>query len=487
MPADFSEYVNLSIFDKEPGDIYRDSIEIARLSLPEFNLRVGTPEDAIFQAMAYVSALNIASINRLPDRLMAGIVGMMGFSRQEAVPAEIDVVLTVGDPEGGVIPEGTVFTYDALFEDEAIQYAFTTTEAVTVPASENELELPTVTVTVQALEGGVIPPIGSGVELNVVSSGTDIASAVTATPSNFANGLNADTDQDYLSRASTYLRSLTSALAKASQVDAYILTQYPGVVGRVKTFDLTNGDDNGGDITLNRVYSIENTYLQDNIATIQLDSPHLYISGDTVRIELSGDSASASAIYEGEFEVEGTSETLIVFPRVAANQASAQLTGSVFAGEEVAGYVTIFTYGQNRFLTQIEKDEILGDVINRSIAGLRFFILDPTLVTLEISGTVSLNDDYDATTVQDAINNALIEYLSPAAFPLAFDRVRQSQIVSIISNIPGVLYVNSLTLTPTGDNWLPKIDDDIIFRNKGTLPVLSVGDIDITYQIVAVE
>jgi hypothetical protein len=487
MPADFSEYVNLTVFDKEPGDIYRDSIEVARLSLPEFNLRVGTPEDAIFQAMAYVSALNIASINRIPDRLMAGIVGMMGFSRQEAVPAEIDVVITIGDPDGGIIPEGTVFTYDAVFEDEAIQYAFTTLNAVIVVGSEDEYTFPSTTVTLQAIDGGVIPPIGPDVELNIVSSGTAIVSAVTANPSNFANGLNADTDQDYLSRAATYLRSLTSALAKASQVDAYILTQYPGVIGRVKTFDLTNGDDNGGDITLNRVYPIENTFLTSNLATIETNAPHLYVSGDVVRIELSGNSASASAIYEGQYEIESTSETLITFPRVASNQASAQLTGSVFAGEEVPGYVTIFAYGQNRFLTQIEKDDILNDVINRSIAGLRFFILDPTLVTLQISGTISLNDDYDATIVQDAINNALVEYLSPAAFPMSFDRVRQSQIVSIISNIPGVLYVNSLTLTPTGDNWLPQIDNDLIFRNKGTLPVLSVGDINLTYQIVAVE
>lgn len=487
MPADFSEYVNLSVFDKEPGDIYRDAIEIARLSLPEFNLRVGTPEDAIFQAMAYVSALNIASINRLPDRLMAGIVGMMGFSRQEGVPAEIDVVITVGDLGGGVIPEGTVFTYDAVFEDESIQYAFTTTSAVTVPPSEDEYTLPSATVTVQALEGGVIPPIGSDVELNIISSGSDIASAITANPSNFANGLNADTDQDYLSRAATYLRSLTSSLARSTQVDAYILTQYPGIVGRVKTFDLTNGDDTSGDITINRVYPIENTFLDNNIATIRTNAPHLYITGDSVRIELSGASASASAVYEGEFEVSATAEQLITFPRIASNQASAQLTGSVFAGEDASGYVTIFAYGQNRFLTGVEKNDILTDVVNRSTAGLRFEILDPTLVTLQITGTVTLNDDYDATTVQDAINSALVEYLSPASFPMSFDRVRQSQIVSIISNIPGVLYVNSLTLTPTGEEWLPKIDDDIIFRNKGTLPVLSTGDINITYQIVAVD
>ena len=68
MPADFSQYVDLTIFDAQPGDIYLEAIELARTTLPEFNLRVGTPEDAIFQAMAYMSSLVISSINRIPDR-----------------------------------------------------------------------------------------------------------------------------------------------------------------------------------------------------------------------------------------------------------------------------------------------------------------------------------------------------------------------------------------------------------------------------------
>jgi hypothetical protein len=87
MAADFSRYIDLSIFDAEPGDIYFDAIEIARLTLPEFNLRVGTPEDAIFQAAAYISSLNIASVNRLPDRLMEGIMNILGYSKQQAVAA----------------------------------------------------------------------------------------------------------------------------------------------------------------------------------------------------------------------------------------------------------------------------------------------------------------------------------------------------------------------------------------------------------------
>ncbi len=487
MPADFSEYINLRIFDKEPGDIYRDSIEVARLTLPEFNLRIGTPEDAIFQSMAYIGALNVASINRLPDRLMAGILAMMGYARQPAVPAEVDVVITFGDVNGGVIPEGTAFSYNAVFEDQVTQYAFRTTSATSVDPSEDEYTFPTVTVTLQAIDAGTIPPLDSSIELGIISSGTDIISAVTANPSNFANGINADTDEDYLSRAVTYLRGLNATLAKASQIDAYVLTRYPAIVSRAKTYDLTNGDDveTGGNITVNRVFPIENTYLDSNIATIETNAPHLYIAGDIVRIELTGASASASPIYSGEFEVEGTGDTIFTFPRIASNQASAQLTGSVFAGEDQQGYVTTFAYGYNRYLSSTEKAEIENELTLRSVAGLRFAVLDPTLVTLTIQANVAVSDEYNSDTVSDSINSALIDFLSPASFPLTNDRVRYSQIISLISSIPGVLYVGSLTLTPTGNYWLPQIGDDILFLNKGTLPVLSLGDIAITYTTVS--
>ena len=164
MAADFSEYVDLSIFDKEPGDIYRDAIELARLSLPDFNLRVGTPEDAIFQAAAYVSALNINAINRLPDRLMAGIVSMLGYQRQEAIPAEVDVEITIGSYEGGVIPVGTVFVYDSVFEDEVQQYAFQLTSALTIPATIGT-DYPSEIATVTAIEAGVMPPLTAGLNL----------------------------------------------------------------------------------------------------------------------------------------------------------------------------------------------------------------------------------------------------------------------------------------------------------------------------------
>ena len=487
MPADFSEYVDLAIFDKEPGDIYRDAIELARLSLPDFNLRIGTPEDAMFQAAAYIAALNINAINRLPSRLLAGLVGILGYQRQEAIPAEVDVEITLGTYDGGIIPAGTVFVYDSIFEDAVEQYAFQLTSSLTIPPTDLEVsnEYPSEVATVTALEGGIIPPLTEGLELSVISSGTDIVSVVIATPANFANGVNADIDSEYLSKATTYLRSLTSALVRAQQVDAYLLTNYPSIVSRAKTYDLTNGDIDSGNITVNRSSGVIKTFLQSNLATIETEAPHLFIVGDVVELDIFN--ASVSATFNGTHTVTAAGDTTFSFTKVASNSGSTVVTGSAYAGQDVSGYVSIVAYGNNVELTSTEKADILEDVRAKSVAGLSFNILDPTLVTLEISGQITTRQTYDQTALQQSIENALVDYLSPSRYPFTYDRIRQSQIISLISNIPCVLYVESLTLTPTGDGWLPQHGADVLFRDKGSLPILSLDDIDITYTALDIQ
>jgi hypothetical protein len=489
MPADFSEYVNLAIFDKEPGDIYRDSIELARLTMPEFNLRPGTPEDAIFQAMAYVTALNIVAINRLPDRLMSGLVSMLGFQRQESISAEVDVVITLSSYEGGTIPAGTVFSFETLFEDEVQDFSFETTEAIEVQPTDLEVssDYPSAVTTVVCLQPGVIAPIGNNVELSVLSSGTDIFSVFTATPSNFANGINDDTSEEYLSKATTYLRSLTSAITTANQMDAYLISAYPSLISRAKTYDLTNGDPVSGDITVSRSSGIVNTYLEDDIATIQTEAPHLFVSGDVVRIDTM--SSSASAIFNGEYEISSTTESTISFLNFKPNSASIPITGSAYAGQEESGFVSVFVYGLNDFVSITEKAELLNEIQDRSVAGLTFNILDPDLLTLEITGTVTISNQYEQLAVQESIENILIDYLSPVTFPYTESRIRTGQIIALISSIPGVVYVQSLSFSPTGDGWLPQesisgsFGADLLFRNKGALPILGLDDINITYTV----
>lgn len=487
MPADFSEYIDLTIFDKEPGDIYRDSIELARLSLPEFNLRTGTPEDAIFQAMAYISSLNVAAINRLPNRLMAGIVGMLGFVRQEAIPAEIDVTITLNTYDGGTLPGGTVFSYEALFEDEVQEFPFQLTEALEFAPTDLEISVdyPSASATVVCLTAGIIPPIDDGTSLKILSSGTQIQSVVVNTPSNFANGINADSDNDYLSRATTYLRSLTSALAKASQVDSYVLTEYPDVVSRVKTYDLTNGDDTSGDITTNRSIGVIKTFLTGNLATIQTAAPHLFVTGDIIDLEIFN--SSVSATFNGTHTITATGTDNVSFVKVAGNSASTTVTASAYAGQDVSGYVTLFGYGLNTFLTSVEKSNIVADVRSKAVAGLTFEMLDPQICTLELSGEIIISESYNAAAVEDAVLNALVDYLSPAKFPYTLDRIRQTQLIALISNVPGVVFVESLVLTPTGSGWLPKLGNDLLFHKKGSLPIIAVDDIDFTFTVLDLE
>lgn len=487
MPADFTPYIDLRIFDRSPGDVYRDAIEVARLTLPDFNLRIGTPEDAMFQAMAYISALNIAAINRIPSRLMGGLIGILGYQRNEGSFAEVDVDITLSTYDGGVIPAGTTFIYSALFEDEVQEFVFQTTETVTLDPTdlEESFDYPSTTITVQATEVGVMPPITAGETMSVISSGTDISSVVVSSPAFFVNGIEPDNDADYLSGATTYLQSLSSCLTTSTQIDSYIATQFQNTVGRVKTYDLTNGDELAGNISVKRTEGVIKTFLQSNVATIQTEAPHLFVVGDTVRVEIGG--SSVSAIFNGEHEVTSVSNDTFSFSKFTGNSASTTVSASAYAGEDIPGYASIFAYGVNRMLTESEKTEILADVSDRILAGISCEILDPTLVTLEITASVAVRDTYVVEQVKSTIESALISYLSPLGYPFSLDRIRYNQIVSIVNSIAGVAFVESLEITPTGDGWLPRHGDDLLFRYKGTLPIISVDDIDITYTQVSVN
>ena len=113
MPSpDFSEYVDLTIFDKDITDVYDDAVEYAQIALPEFNPRAGTIENAILEATSHQTASMIATLNRMPDGLMEGILKLIGFDRIEATPSLGTVLITLSVDTGQTIASGTVFSYD---------------------------------------------------------------------------------------------------------------------------------------------------------------------------------------------------------------------------------------------------------------------------------------------------------------------------------------------------------------------------------------
>lgn len=240
MPADFSKYINLRSFDASPTEVYLDAVDYARLVLPEFTLRQGTPEDAIMQAVSYISALNIAAINRLPDRLMSGILGMLGVQIDDGTQAVIDVEFTAIDYDGTTVPQGTIIRYDYEFLGEQDSVYFETVEeGVIDPVVYTGTEpLPSIVVECRALDVGEILPLTANLDVIIDSPVSNILGATI--DAIISTGTNQEASEEYLNRAVQYLGSLSSSFARASQVDGFVLADFVGTVSRCKTYDLTN-------------------------------------------------------------------------------------------------------------------------------------------------------------------------------------------------------------------------------------------------------
>lgn len=367
MSADFSQYIDLTIYDSEPTALYRASVDSARLVLPEFVLRQGTVEDALFQAFSYTSAIIANSVNRLPSRLMEGLVSMAGYERSMGSRSTAVLAVALYGYDGATIPVGTQFRYRYILPGTSSyeDYVFEAIED-TVIASTTSPTIPTGAISVECTQAGQIPALNAGDILLPLSIDTDINSV---TVSSFVNGLSPMGDGEYLDAASTYLESLTQTFSTAKQLQSAILTSFINVQ-RCKVYDVTNS--------------------------------------------LSSTSTSATA---------------------------------------VPGYIAIYAYGNGAALTDPELSEIQSWAADRCIAGLTITVSNFILSSPTVDVNAVINAKYTASDVVDEIKTLIAAYYSVGSWPqselsVASPQIRTNGIASIISEMPEVLYVNSVTLTP---------------------------------------
>jgi len=242
MPIDFSGYVNLTSFDQEPADIYLAALDYARLSIPELTIRQGTPEDAILQATSYISSLSLAAINRLPDRVMLGLLNILGAPRNEGTYPIIELEFTSITYDGASIPAGLLIRYDMNGLDNAQSMYFQVVDSAVIDAIDGtgSPALPTAVVQARCTELIALPQITTGVPMSIESTSSDLYQPTLYSIVEY--GEVQETDYEYLSRSASYLGSLSSAFGKSTQIDAYVLSNFLSV-NRVKTYDLTDHQD----------------------------------------------------------------------------------------------------------------------------------------------------------------------------------------------------------------------------------------------------
>lgn len=446
MPSpDFSQYIDLTINDKQPDEIYDEAVDYARLALPEFAPRPGTVEDAILQATAYISALNLGNLNRLPDGIMEGVLRYMGVLRKEATFSSVLIEFEL-DQAGGTVPSGTIAYYETTDGDVLVQYPFITSADVSAAPGET-----TVLTNATCQVAGIVPNIPSGTALILAQPSTTVLSATTNSAIN--QGARAESEVEYFNRGTSKLESISSVLTTARQVENYILAEYPEV-HRCKVYDLTKAvfydaadlEENG-----NKALYAATVHASEDFITAanEVDSDLFLVYTP----DFYGDSSYEDLMPTGAyFGASAGSASITYSDNVSSNgdfgPISVLSLNSVETGQQgdSPGYFVIFMCDSSgNPVYSKTKDDIFDDVSSRIVAGLSFNILDAYPVDLNFTVTISVDPSFGASQVANNVAQELESYLSLPNWPNWDTVVRIFDIVVRASRVAGVSYVYSVS------------------------------------------
>lgn len=119
-----------------------------------------------------------------------------------------------------------------------------------------------------------------------------------------------------------------------------------------------------------------------------------------------------------------------------------------------AGHVTVAVYGPGGVVGSPDKTALLAEMDEASQVNLTVHIIDPAVVTQNITATVMAYDGWDTADVAANVENALAAYLDPQVWPWS-GVIRYNELIQLISNASGVDYV--VSMTPSADVTLPNV------------------------------
>lgn len=233
---DWTEYVDLTAFDKTATEIFDEAVEYAHDTLPEWVPEVGNIEVVLLEAIATEAMETVRAANRVPGSVVEALLKLFDIDRDDGVKATATVTVTLTTSSGDhTIPAETPFGYFPTDGSAALIY--TLDEDLDI--SDGEL---TGTGAVTAYYVGVdhnLPSLGDA--LQVMATIPYIQSVVFATAPTV--GADPETDAEYFARAIATLASYTSALVTPTQIEAWVLTNYASSIYRCNAYDRHRSSD----------------------------------------------------------------------------------------------------------------------------------------------------------------------------------------------------------------------------------------------------
>jgi len=520
MPGDYSQYVNLKPYDVSAVDVYLGAQELARVTLPEFNLRQGTVEDAMFQAFAYMQMLGVSAINRLPSRLMEGLTRMMGVSRNEGSRAFVDAVFTFNDDVSIKLERGVGGTYKIRVGDSEVNYPFATVVDVSVVTTTARVASTANVAIATGLENGdtidgVTLATGDKVLLKDQTAGEENGCYTVVASGAASRSPGADVINYLINYQFPQFISVTEGTANAgtgwhvsnrygsltlgTTEITYAASSLPIVNLRLTSLAVgAHPTPAAGDpmVLTSVIPELESAVVgtpTNFLAGSNPESDKEYLDRCTTHLEaISTASVTESQLKTKVLEDNNHISRVKVYDLTTpADRALNQLPLASPAGPTAhAGNTLVVAYGIGRNLTPTEKSALALAVSNVTIAGLTLAVEDPILIDLTVVLDVTVAKNRTTTMMNAMIKNSLKTFLHVSGWSSPAEAIIASDIARHVRNIDGVDFVQKLVIAPSGaasiaaTDWYGSGttqgnildaagDPNIYYLSKGSYPQMS--------------
>lgn len=424
---DVTPYVDLTLFDMQPQDIYLAALDQARAALPDWQPREGQMELVLLQALAMESAQTVFSINRLTGAVVEVLLQLFGLTRSTGFLAETTVTFTCVDNSNQIIPTGTRLMYQLPGVDALI---FTTNTDATLTSSGGGVPSTGSVVVTAATPTAAYNGVPSGTSLTVLIPSAFLASAVTSTA--IAGGSGPETDTAYFTRGMLLLGRLTEALVLPAQFERYVLENFSWVY-RTKALDQINGTatfvtagSDGAALPQSTIH-VSSTTGMSTSGTVRIQTltgEALVTFGGTTSNTLTGCSGGSGTIHTNYSVVDVTAAQ-----PGHLSLAVCKINGGLLSGSE--------------------KTTIVTALAGNAQSNLTINAIDPNFIQVDVSTILAVAPGFDSVTVIAAGTTVLTNYFDPNLTPWT-TTIHRNALIATLADIPGVAYVNDLQLCVHG-------------------------------------
>lgn|SRR6185369_4733301 len=216
MPSpDIRAYVDLTVDDRTPQDVFADALATLQTNLPAWVPREGATEVLLLEALGMEVAEAVVAINRVPGAVNETLLKLFGITRNSGTTPVLSLKFTVANTGGYTIPAGTESRLSLPGGLESV--VFSTDSDLVISAGF-------LTGTVSAT-GDRFTADANSVAVNTYLDLLDSILAVETVQldQHLTNGEDPENDADYFARAVARFGRLSDTLVLPSHFTSFVL------------------------------------------------------------------------------------------------------------------------------------------------------------------------------------------------------------------------------------------------------------------------